>query len=91
MTPEEQRRELLRNFDRAEQALRANLRLLGGVHQARAHTERALGHTLEAYIATSEIGKGRTVKQLVADLEMLDRLFLKIDYQPRHMAVVKQS
>ena len=43
MTPEEQRRELLRNFDRAEQALRANLRLLGGVHQARAHTERALG------------------------------------------------
>ncbi len=63
MTPEEQRRELLRNFDRAEQALRANLRLLGGVHQARAHTERALGHTLEAYIATSESGKGRTVKQ----------------------------
>ena len=91
MTPEEQRRELLRNFDRAEQALRANLHILGGGHQVRAHTERALGHTLEAYIATSESGKGRTVKQLVADLEMLDRLFVKIDYQPRHKAVVKQS
>ena len=50
-----------------------------------------MGHTLEAYIATSESGKGRTVKQLVADLEMLERLFLKIDYQPRHKAVVKQS
>ena len=90
MTPDEQRRELLRNFDRAEQALRANLRLLGGVHQARAHTERALGHTLEAYIATSEIGKGRTVQQLVADLEQLDRLFVRIKRQPLQ-EVVKPS
>ena len=56
MTPEEQRRELLRNFDRAEQALRVNLRLQRVQNEARAHTERALSHTLEAYIATNAAG-----------------------------------
>ena len=91
MTPEEQRRELLRNFDRAEQALRVNLRLQRVQNEARAHTERALSHTLEAYIATNAAGKGRTVKQLAADLEMLERLFVRIEYQPRQKVVVKQS
>ena len=91
MTPDEQRRELLRNFDRAEQALRANLRLLGGVHQARAHTERAVGHTLEAYIAIKEIGKGRTVAQLVADLKILERVFLRINSHPRQKVVFRHD
>ena len=81
MTPDEQQSEMLRNFDRAAQALRANLRLQGGDGHARAHTERALSHTLEACIATSEIGKGRTVQQLVAELEQLDRLFVRIKRQ----------
>jgi len=91
MTPEEQRRELLRNFDRAEQALRVNLRLQRVQNEARAHTERALSHTLEAYIATNAAGKGRTVKQLAADLEMLERLFGKITCQPRHKGVVRHD
>src|SRR5437867_4777639 len=83
MTTDQKRSELLRNLDRAEQALRANLRLHGVEDQARAHTKRALSHTVEAYIATNAIGKGRTVAQLVADLEMLERLSVRIEYQPR--------
>jgi hypothetical protein len=91
MTANQQRSELHRNFDRAEQALRANLRLLGGGQQARAHTERALSHTLEAHIATNDRGSARTVAQLVADLEKLERLFGNITCQPRHKFVARHD
>ncbi len=36
---------------------------------ARAHMERACAHVREAFIATNEIGKSRSVQQLVRDCE----------------------
>ena len=45
---------------------------------ARSHMERALNHIREAYIATNEIGKARTVQQLVNECETLGKLMLRI-------------
>jgi hypothetical protein len=67
--------ELLNN---AECALRENLHRDDLDTVARAHMERALSHIREAYIATNEIGKARTVQRLVNDSEKVDLLFAKI-------------
>jgi hypothetical protein len=37
-----------------------------------------LSHTREAYIATNEVGKARTVQRLVSDLEKVERLTEKL-------------
>ena len=49
--------------------------------------ERALNHVREAYIATNEIGKSRTVHQLVSDCEGVERLMIKINLGHRPGAV----
>lgn len=67
--------ELLNN---AESALRENLHRDDLDAVARAHMERALNHVREAYIASNEIGKARTVQRLVNDSEKVDLLFAKI-------------
>jgi hypothetical protein len=65
---ESQRQALLDQLKTAEGALRENLHLHGFGSTARAHMERAIAHIQEAYIAINEIGRARTVQQLVNDL-----------------------
>lgn len=69
---------VLNSLNEAESALRENLHRSDLDPTARAHMERALNHVREAYIATNEIGKARTVPQLVNECETLGRLMLKI-------------
>jgi hypothetical protein len=69
---------ILEQLDTAEQALRENLHRNDLDTTAREHMERALSHVREAYIATNEIGKARSVQRLVGDLEKVDRLVEKV-------------
>ncbi|HWY75483.1 MAG TPA: hypothetical protein VN281_07695 [Verrucomicrobiae bacterium] len=65
---------ILEELNTAEQALRENLHRHDLEPTAREHMERALSHVHEAYIATNEIGKARSVQRLVGDLERVERL-----------------
>jgi len=69
---------ILEQLDAAEQALRENLHRNDLDPTAREHMERAVAHVHEAYIATNEIGKARSVRRLVGDLEKVDRLVEKV-------------
>ena len=69
---------ILEQLDAAEQALRENLHRHDLDSTAREHMERAVAHVHEAYIATNEIGKARSVRRLVGDLEKVDRLVEKV-------------
>lgn len=71
-------RHILAQLNDAESALRENLHRHDLDPTARAHMERALSHTREAYIATNEVGKARTVQRLVSDLEKVERLTEKL-------------
>ncbi|MBI2927256.1 MAG: hypothetical protein HYY24_16300 [Verrucomicrobia bacterium] len=71
-------RHILELLDDAESALRENLHRHDLDPTARAHMERAVSHTQEAYIATNEIGKARTVQRLIGDLDKADRLIAKL-------------
>ena len=73
----------------AESALRENLHRHDLDPTARTHMERALNHTLEAYVATNEIGKARSVQRLVGDLEKMERILVKVHRQPAADVVVK--
>ena len=70
---------ILKVLNDAESALRENLHRHDLDSTARSHMERALNHVREAYIATNEIGKSRTVHQLVNDCEGVERLMIKIN------------
>lgn len=78
---------ILDALNNAESALRENLHRHDLDPTARAHMERALNHVREAYIATNEIGKSRTVHQLVSDCEGVERLMIKINRGHRPGAV----
>jgi hypothetical protein len=69
---------ILEQLNDAESALRENLHRHDLDPTARAHMERALSHVHEAYIATNEVGKARTVQQLVGDLEKVEHLLKKL-------------
>ena len=69
---------ILEELNNAEQALRENLHRNDLDLTAREHMERALSHVREAYIATNEIGKARSVQRLVGDLEKVERLTDKV-------------
>ena len=71
-------RRILELLDTAESALRENLHRHDLVPSARAHMERAANHVREAYVATNEQGKARTVRRLVGDLEKVERLMKKV-------------
>ncbi len=73
----------------AESALRENLHRHDLDPTARAHMERALNHTLEAYVATNEIGKARSVQRLVGDLEKVEQILAKVHRQQQPGFVVK--
>ena len=80
---------ILEQLNDAESALRENLHRHDLDPTARAHMERALSHVHEAYIATNEVGKARTVQHLVGDLEKVDRLLEKIRQRPKPELVAK--
>ena len=71
-------RYIFEQLDTAEQALRENLHRNDLDPTAREHMERALSHVREAYIATNEIGKARSVSQLVGDLEKVNHIVAKV-------------
>lgn len=71
-------RHILEQLDTADQALRENLHRHDLDPTAREHMERALSHIREAYIATNEIGKARSVRRLVGDLEKVVHLTEKL-------------
>ncbi len=65
-------RYIFEQLDTADQALRENLHRNDLDPTAREHMERALAHVREAHIATNEIGKARSVQQLVGDAEKVN-------------------
>jgi hypothetical protein len=71
-------RHIFEQLDTADQALRENLHRNDLDPTARQHMERALSHVREAYVATNEIGKARSVSQLVADLEKVNHIVAKV-------------
>ncbi|MCI0745666.1 MAG: hypothetical protein L0Y58_09705 [Verrucomicrobia subdivision 3 bacterium] len=82
-------RYVFEQLDTADQALRENLHRNDLDPIAREHMERALSHVREAYIATNEIGKARSVQQLVGDLEKVNHIVAKVRRRERHAASTK--
>lgn len=80
---------ILEQLNDAESALRENLHRHDLDPTARAHMERALSHVHEAYIATNEVGKARTVQQLVGDLEKVEHLLKKL-HERAHPEVISK-
>ena len=80
---------ILEQLNDAESALRENLHRHDLDPTARAHMERALSHVHEAYIATNEVGKARTVQRLVGDLEKVEHLLKKLQERARPETVSK--
>lgn len=76
-------RYIFEQLDAADQALRENLHRNDLDQTAREHMERALSHVREAYIATNEIGKARSVQQLVGDLEKVNHIVAKVRRRER--------
>lgn len=80
MTPEEfkaieaKRQELLGQLSAADAALQRGLHTHGFGSTARAHLERARAHVAEAYLAINENKVGRTVHQLVDDLNRIEQV-----------------
>ena len=71
-------RYIFEQLDTADQALRENLHRNDLDPTAREHMERALAHVREAHIATNEIGKARSVRRLVSDLEKVNHIVTKV-------------
>lgn len=82
-------RYIFEQLDTAEQALRENLHRHDLDPTAREHTERALSHVREAYIATNEIGKARSVRRLVGDLEKVVRIVEKVRHRQQPGVTIK--
>lgn len=71
---EARRLDLVSQLDAARTALRGGLQVRGFGATAREHMERALAHVQEAHVALNEIGRARTVSQLVNDLIRVQRV-----------------
>ena len=82
-------RHIFEQLDTADQALRENLHRNDLDPTAREHMERALAHVREAHIATNEIGKARSVQQLVGDLEKVNQIVAKVRRRERPTATTK--
>ena len=78
---------ILELLNQAEMALRENLHRHDLDPAARAHMERACAHVREAFIATNEIGKSRSVQQLVLDCQAAEQLLNKVRHQTTPEAV----
>ena len=82
-------RHILEQLNTADQALRENLHRHDLDPTAREHMERAMSHVREAYIATNEIGKARSVQRLVGDVEKVGHLVSKLRKQQQPGITVK--
>ncbi|MBK9140551.1 MAG: hypothetical protein IPM17_17655 [Verrucomicrobia bacterium] len=82
-------RYIFEQLDTANQALRENLHRNDLDSTARAHMERALAHVREAYIATNEIGKARSVERLVSDLEKVNHIVAKVHRREKATATTR--
>ena len=82
-------RYIFEQLDTAEQALRENLHRNDLDPTAREHMERALSHVREAYIATNEIGKARSIQRLVGDLEKVGRLVENVRHRQQPGVTIK--
>ena len=82
-------RHILEQLDTADQALRENLHRHALDPTAREHMERAMSHVREAYIATNEIGKARSVQRHVGDVEKVGHLMSKLRKQQQSGVTVK--
>ena len=82
-------RHILEQLDTADQALRENLHRHDLDPTAREHMERAMSHVREAYIASNEIGKARSVQRLVGDMEKVGHLLSKLRKQRQPGITVK--
>ena len=82
-------RHILEQLDTADQALRENLHRHDLDPTAREHMERAMSHVREAFIASNEIGKARSVQRLVGDMEKVGHLLLKLRKQQQSGITVK--
>ena len=82
-------RHILEQLNTADQALQENLHRHDLDPTAREHMERALLHVREAYIATNEIGKARSVQRLVSDVEKVGHLLSKLRKQQQPGVTVK--
>jgi hypothetical protein len=71
---EAERQALLGQITAAEAALQGALQTCGFDSTARAHLKRAQAHVAEAIIAINKSKSIRTVPQLVADLNRLERM-----------------
>jgi hypothetical protein len=88
---ESRRQTLLSQLHAAESAVRSNLNFQAIEANARAHMERALAHIREACVAINAIDRARTVKQLVDELERLERAFDELRQQPPPGVTVKSN
>jgi len=82
-------RYIFEQLDTADQALRENLHRNDIDPTAREHMERALAHVREAYVATNEIGKARSVQRLVGDLEKVNDIVARVRRRERLAATIK--
>ena len=82
-------RYIIEQLDTADQALRENLHRNDLDPTAREHMERALSHVREAYVATNEIGKARSVQQLVGDLEKVGLIVEKVRHRQKPNVTTK--
>jgi hypothetical protein len=82
-------RHILEQLNTADQALRENLHRHDLDPTAREHMERAMSHVREAFIATNEIGKARSVQRLVSDVEKVGHLLSKLRKQQQPGIPVK--
>jgi hypothetical protein len=82
-------RHIFEQLDTADQALRENLHRNDLDPTAREHMERALSHVREAHIATNELGKARSVQQLVGDLEKVNHIVSKVRRRERSTTTAK--
>lgn len=76
-------RYIFEQLDTADQALRENLHRNDLDPTAREHMERALAHVREAYVATNEFGKARSVQRLEGDLEKVNHIVAKVRRRER--------
>ena len=88
---ESRRQALLGQLHAAEAAVRSNLNFNALEATARAHMERALAHIREACVAINEMGRARSVKQLVEELERIERAFEELRQQPLPGVTVKSN
>ena len=83
-------RYIFEQLDAADQALRENLHRNDLDPTAREHMERALSHVREAYIATNEIGKARSVQELAGDLDKVNHIVAKVRRREHQSATSKR-